>query len=399
MPRAPKLRKKNGYWMTKAGGGETYFGKVTEVVFKDARDAFLAHVKASGTSRKMAVVTIEVVCDLHLEWVAKERSLALYKQRKYFLDRWCDFEVRQGSRSVLLRDLPYNRVGKDVLIAWKDHLLQSVGKSTVSSAVRAIKATWNWAAQDATGPFPEDFAPFARVARVRLDKKALTEVDLLTDAERDLLFAHANADLGKVRGKDGRYRTRTPNEYRSATKHPYARFEDLLRCYFHTGARTSELANCRVRDFLVRTRQVVLGEHKRSRTMKDSLPRRITLNTEAFAIFKRWAASKKADDYVFAQTSGRPLTKDLIAERFRAVREIAGIRDSITVYSFRHLWISEALMAGNDIATVAKMAGTSIKMIEEVYGHFRNDHFEEAQRKLDDDRAQRASKAFSPTSA
>ena len=28
MPRLPKLRKKNSYWMTKAGGTETYFGKV-----------------------------------------------------------------------------------------------------------------------------------------------------------------------------------------------------------------------------------------------------------------------------------------------------------------------------------------------------------------------------------
>jgi len=43
---------------------------------------------------------------------------------------------------------------------------------------------------------------------------------------------------------------------------------------------------------------------------------------------------------------------------------IGKIRDHITMYDFRHLWISEALMAGNDVATVARMAGTSIAMIE-----------------------------------
>ena len=48
-----------------------------------------------------------------------------------------------------------------------------------------------------------------------------------------------------------------------------------------------------------------------------------------------------------------------------------------------------ALMEGLDIATVAKMAGTSIRMIERVYGHFRSSHFEAAQRKLDEGRQRR----------
>ena len=74
------------------------------------------------------------------------------------------------------------------------------------------------------------------------------------------------------------------------------------------------------------------------------------------------------------------------------VRKLAKVRDVITIYDFRHLWISEALMAKNDIATVAKMAGTSIRMVEKVYGHFRNEHFVEAQQRLDNDRLQRAKK-------
>ena len=41
------------------------------------------------------------------------------------------------------------------------------------------------------------------------------------------------------------------------------------------------------------------------------------------------------------------------------------------------------LMEGNDITTVARMAGTSINMIERVYGHFRNKHLRDAQDKLD----------------
>ena len=68
-----------------------------------------------------------------------------------------------------------------------------------------------------------------------------------------------------------------------------------------------------------------------------------------------------------------------IAERFQTVRKRAGVRGTITIYSFRHLWISEMLMAGVDVLLVARMAGTSVAMIERVYGHFRNQSYQEAQ--------------------
>ena len=82
-------------------------------------------------------------------------------------------------------------------------------------------------------------------------------------------------------------------------------------------------------------------------------------------------------------------------ERFNRVKEVAAkeglgrVRDEVTVYSFRDLWISESLMAGNDIATVARMAGTSVAMVERVYGHFRNQHLQDAQARVDALRRQR----------
>ncbi len=47
------------------------------------------------------------------------------------------------------------------------------------------------------------------------------------------------------------------------------------------------------------------------------------------------------------------------------------ISKEITAYSYRHLWITDALTAGVDILVVARMAGTSVEMIQKVYGHFR----------------------------
>jgi integrase len=91
----------------------------------------------------------------------------------------------------------------------------------------------------------------------------------------------------------------------------------------------------------------------------------------------------------------RPWSGSLLPKRFERIKEaakvlgIGTVRDEITIYNFRDLWISEMLMAGNDVSTVARMAGTSIAMIEHVYGHFRNDHLQEAQGRLDEARKKR----------
>jgi integrase len=161
-------------------------------------------------------------------------------------------------------------------------------------------------------------------------------------------------------------------------------------CFYATGARTSELLAARVADFQPATQQLVLGKHKRARTMKEPMPRTIALNPEALSIIRHRCEGRPANAQIFTRPrNGRPWDRHSVAERFCAVRERAGVRDSITVYSFRHLWISEMLMASVDVLLVARMAGTSVAMIERVYGHFRNQSYHEAQARLDEERAKR----------
>jgi integrase len=214
----------------------------------------------------------------------------------------------------------------------------------------------------------------------------LTENDLLTEVEVATLFAAAEIDLDQFH----RFGPKT-----ARAENPYRGFADLLKCYYHTGARTGELAACEVGDVLFRTGQVVLGKHKWSMTQRTPTLRHITLNQEALAIFHRHCERKQLTDKVFVNSDGRPWSGSLLPKRFERIKEvtrvlgIGEVRDHITIYDFRHLWISEMLMAGNDVVTVARMAGTSISMIERVYGHFRNEHLQEAQDRLDQAREQR----------
>jgi integrase len=385
----PKLRKKNSYWMTKAGGRETYFGKVELVPHADARKLFLDHLKSIAENRapRSPAMTVEMLCDFHLDWLQSNRSQELYKQRQYLLSKWCDFEVGQARDRVLVGDMAAAHVTAHDLLAWKQHLYEKgLGHTTVQHALAAVKSCWYWAAKH--GHLPAGLKPFQIVEKIRTPLKAVMEEDLVTADERDRLFKWADADLGKIRDrKTGKYRRRKRKEYRSGSENPYRGFTEMLRCYYHTGARTSELADALVKDFQVRTRKLVLKKHKRTQTMKVAEVRIITLNAEAFAILKRQCQGKTQEEPIFTQGNGSPWNKDLLDERFRKVRELAGVRKNITIYDFRHLWISEALMAGVDIFTVARMAGTSVQMIEQTYGHLRAAHLEDAQRSLDQARA------------
>jgi integrase len=235
---------------------------------------------------------------------------------------------------------------------------------------------------------PDDFRPFKKVAKIKITPKAITEDELMTPEERDQLFQWADADLGKIRDEmTGKYRKRRTDEYRPTGQNPYAGFADVLRCYYHTGARTSELADAVVKDFQVRSRKLVLKNHKRSRTMNEPEVRKIVLNDAAFSILQRHCRDKGPNDPIFSRGNGKPWNKDLLDERFRKVRALAGVREAVTIYEFRHLWISEALMVGVDVFTGARMAGTSVKMIEQTYGHLRGSHLEAAQRRLDQARS------------
>jgi integrase len=155
------------------------------------------------------------------------------------------------------------------------------------------------------------------------------------------------------------------------------------------------LVLCRVSDVLFATQQVVLGKHKRSKTQRTPTLRTITLGKDAFAIFRRLCEGKGPDDHVFINSDGRPYHRNTVFDRLNRVKQVAEeqkigkVRDGVTIYSFRDLWISEALMAGNDLATVARMAGTSVAMVERVYGHFRNQHLQDAQARVDALRRQR----------
>jgi integrase len=403
MPRQPKLRKKkvkkSVYWFTKAGG-DTYFGAVEEVSYVEAKKRFADHLhrlQAEQSESKSRVLTAGELMDLFLEWVQKYRDGQTYATRKNYCSQFGNFRV--GTCNIPVADLPANKVRGEDLEAWLAQLEEKgLGPQTRLHAENSVRACWNWAL---THPSPTpylnlSFRPFSAVERTHVPFKPLTEDELLTDQEVQALFKAAALEPDQFR-RHGLAKTvaRKGMDSLRRTDGHVGCFADLLRCYYATGARTGELASCRVEDVLFQTRQVVLGKHKRSKTQKRKTVRQVTLNDEALAIFTRHCKGKEPSDHVFTNSDGRSWTVRTLAKRFERVKEVAAalnfgaIRDEVTIYDFRHLWISDMLTAGTNVTMLARMAGTSIAMIERVYGHFRNQDLHEAQTKVDELRRQR----------
>ena len=400
MGRQASIRQKNGYWFSEAGGVGRYFGRVDMVSRAEAMARLWAaladsggargvgfvvadgendlrtseptppvgckqtKVKKSSFARRMtkatpsphtqtlSTITVHELAERFLAWVLAHRGEKAYKERSRHLRR---FMERYGDLKAAAVTGSHIEAFTDALRC-DGHAIDYVQKHLVSVGAmfnKGVRKEW----------IPPGVKPFASMEPLRCPPKTLTEDALPNDAEIRLLFVSAHND-------------------------PSGQMGDMLRLYHATGARTHELVAVRAGDSQRSTRQIVLGQHKRTHTLKEPRPRQVFLNETAFGIMERRCEGLDADTYI-SRADREPHSNVNIAERFQTVRRRAGVRFTITICSFRHLWISEMLMAGVDVLLVARMAGTSVAMIERVYGHFRNQSYQEAQARLDRERALR----------
>lgn len=126
----------------------------------------------------------------------------------------------------------------------------------------------------------------------------------------------------------------------------------------------------KVGDWQPRSGTIVLRQHKTHH--KTGKPRTIVLSPRASEIVQKRCQGRSPCDPLFIRRDGKAWTVSCVADRLNAIKERAGVRPNITAYGFRHLWCSDAILSGVDVATVAAMMGTSVAMIERTYGHLRS---------------------------
>lgn len=141
-------------------------------------------------------------------------------------------------------------------------------------------------------------------------------------------------------------------------------FRAVLIALRLSGCRPSEITKLTIADFNGATWTI-----KKHKTRKKKIRPRIVYLPPCLLTLSRILAGDRLSGPLFLAAADRGWKYSDMRLRFQRLRDKAKADPKCVLYSFRHTWITEALLAGVDVATVAEMAGTSIQMIDRHYGH------------------------------
>ena len=131
--------------------------------------------------------------------------------------------------------------------------------------------------------------------------------------------------------------------------------------------RPGALAALRVRDFDRSRALLTVREDKAGRGRTVPLP------DDVFRLTKSLCDSKFPKAHIFTRSDGSPWNKDNWKKPLRRSAQQAGLPESIVMYTLRHSVITDLVQKGVPLLTIAQLAGTSVRMIEQHYGHLRQD--------------------------
>jgi integrase len=143
----------------------------------------------------------------------------------------------------------------------------------------------------------------------------------------------------------------------------------LVKAMLLTGARPGELAKLTVADFNKKDGSIRINSTSHGKTGF----REASLSTAARQFFTEQAKGKLPAAVLLPRSDGTQWNKDSWKDLFKEAVKAAKLPEKTVMYSLRHTAISEMVMSGMDSLMVARLAGTSVTMIDKHYGHLRHD--------------------------
>lgn len=189
--------------------------------------------------------------------------------------------------------------------------------------------------------------------------------DVASDhAWREELKPFKNADGRRTLYLDAAKRRRLVN-------HACDELKPLLTALALLPLRVGEAAHLRVEDLDVKQRILNVPISKTE-------ARAVPLSAEALAHFAECAKSKTPKAWLIARADGKQWDRfgwrDLVKDAAKAAK----LPRAVCAYTIRHSVITDLVTGGLDLFHVAKIAGTSVAMIEKHYGKLRQEHARKA---------------------
>ena len=343
-----------GNWLARAFNSETgkqayqplgEFDRIPSHERFDAavRDAstWFRHVGLGGNALPS---TVRSACESYVEHVRDARGDAAAKDLQSRFDRWV-------YSNATFADTELPKLTKARVDAWRKALAKTPAQvsrdgrevpvtrtrssATVNREIAALRAALNHA-HDA------DAVTSNLAWRVTLRSAPNTEVrrDAYLDREqRALLIKSASADVGLF-------------------------LKGLALLPLRPGA----LAALTVGSFDQHRRVLTVGKDKAGQD------RRIMLPPETAKFLATAQTNKLPAAPLFARADGKAWDKDAWKKPVKNAVLAAGLPSTITAYALRHSAITDLVIDGLDLLTVARISGTSVAMIERHYGHLRAEH-------------------------
>ncbi|MGO9994710.1 MAG: tyrosine-type recombinase/integrase [Steroidobacteraceae bacterium] len=292
--------------------------------------AWFATVEA-GEGTDASVTTVAAACRAYVAELrsAKRDGAANDAERRF--ERTV-YGRDKGSRKRAIT--PNALAGKSLaklratdLKTWRDG--SGLGKSASNRTLTALKAALNLARKNKHAP-----------AALAVELEAVTP--------------HKNAGKRRDLYLDIKQR-------RAALKAAKGALHDLVEGAAQTGARAGELVKAKRRQFDTRTKSMTFAGKTGSRT--------VPLSPGAAKLFARLSKGKGPDDHLFTRDDGQPWSHSDWDELVRDAATAAKLPAGVCLYTFRHSWITEQIMGGLSTLFAARLAGTSVVMIEKHYGH------------------------------
>jgi len=222
-------------------------------------------------------------------------------------------------------------------------------------SLRSTRSGGNRGERRSDSTLNRDITPFRAALNLALDDGLVTSDFAWRKALRPL----KNVDKRRELYLDKRQR-------RALIKAAGPDFAALLRGLALLPLRPGALAALKSGDFDRQLKVLKIGRDK------SGAARKIMLPSETAEFFDRHASDELPGAPLLSRADGKAWNKDSWKWPIKAAAQAAGLPAGTTAYTLRHSTISDLVHSGVDLLTVAQISGTSVRMIEQHYGHLRS---------------------------
>ena len=279
-------------------------------------------------SCRMGVVrscTVESACGAYVDNLKKtKRDAAAKGAESRFKHRVYNHRIRTKKLDELL---------ETDIDAWRDEWAATKAAATVNRDINDLIAALNFAHKK---HLVTSNTEWRKIEKLHVENPARTEY--ITKEERRALVCVADPVV-----------------------------KPFLLALIYTAARPGEIANAKVSDFNATTQKLNLSSRKGKGSKLRN--RTIPIVGDALKLFVEQAKDKKATDYIFLNNGRKWINYDW-GDWMKPAFVAAGLADDVCTYTIRHSSMADWLQNGVDVATVAKIAGTSIAMIQDHYAKY-----------------------------